>query len=252
MRGVAVERSRAVPVSLDLGALGARVRWTRAAWPARRERSGTEVEVGVHGVGWGAGGLGLHGVGAKAEVVEDAAGDAGVEDGGDEAEAAAAAGAREDVEAEGAAHEVGPGAVARGAGGVVGRTVGDDALTPLGAGGKDAVVEEEVDVGAGDEGRELYEQLDGVEEQVGGAVVPRGLEAQAHPALVVALEALGRQRGSKEVAAEALEAPSAAGTHGHGGMEVEAVGGAPCALPCSAMPSRGRRAGGRGGPRGGR
>ena len=54
---------------------------------------------------------------------------------------------------------------------------------PARAGGEDAVVEEQVDPGAGDEGGELFEEFDGLEEEVRGAIAPHGLEVHEHAAV---------------------------------------------------------------------
>jgi hypothetical protein len=46
-----------------------------------------------------------------------------------------------------------------------------------------AVVEHQVDAGTGRERRELLQQLDGLEQQVGGSVAPFGFQGQEHPAV---------------------------------------------------------------------
>jgi hypothetical protein len=42
--------------------------------------------------------------------------------------------------------------------------------------GENAVIQNQVDRGAGDDGRELLHELDRLEEQMRGAIVPHGLE----------------------------------------------------------------------------
>ncbi len=61
-------------------------------------------------------GPGVGDLGGESEVREDLANDSGILDGGDQAHAAAAVGASEHVEVEGAAHQVGPGPVVGSAG----------------------------------------------------------------------------------------------------------------------------------------
>jgi len=55
--------------------------------------------------------------------------------------------------------------------------VGDDRVVPARVGGgEDAVVDDEVHFRPRDEGGELFEELDGLEEEVRGAIAPDRLE----------------------------------------------------------------------------
>lgn len=56
-----------------------------------------------------------------------------------------------------------------------GAAVADNLGAPARARGEDAVVEKQVHRGTGDEGRQLLEEFDGLEEEVGGAVAPHRL-----------------------------------------------------------------------------
>ena len=90
-----------------------------------------------------------------------------------------------DVDANGAAHEVGPGPVAGWGGvglggGIVSSgcwlrlsPVAHDGAAVLGVGGEDAMVEHEVDTWARDEGGETADELVRGEVEVGGAIAPR-------------------------------------------------------------------------------
>jgi hypothetical protein len=54
--------------------------------------------------------------------------------------------------------------------------IGDGAGAPASMGGKDAVVHHEIDSRAGSQGGELFQEFQGLEEQVAGAIVPGALE----------------------------------------------------------------------------
>ena len=117
---------------------------------------------------------------------EDRAHHGRVLDGGEDAQPAATARAGEDIEIEHAVHQGGPGPRARGAGGagaglalgrmeVRGRAaVADDVRARARMRGENAVIHDEVDRGAGDDGRELLQELDRLEEQMRGAIAPDG------------------------------------------------------------------------------
>ena len=45
-------------------------------------------------------------------------------------------------------------------------------------GGEDSMVQHEIDAGARDQGGELFEEFQGLEEQVAGAIVPFALELE--------------------------------------------------------------------------
>jgi len=85
------------------------------------------------------------------------------------------------------------------------------------------VVEHEIDARARDQGGELFEELQGLEEQVAGAVGPRGLERQADAAVAGEPETVLGHWRAQEVAAELLEPGSVSGRHTEVGVEVEAV-----------------------------
>ena len=127
---------------------------------------------------------------------EDPADHPRILDGRDQAHAAAAARAGQDIHVEGAPHEVSPGPVAGwggrlalelrdgGRGGVshgcsqrkARLLIGDGAEAPASMGGKDAVVHHEIGSRAGSQGGELFQEFQGLEEQVAGAIVPGALE----------------------------------------------------------------------------
>jgi hypothetical protein len=117
----------------------------------------------------------------QAQVREDGADHGRVLHRGDAPQPAATAWAGEDIEIEYAAHQGGPGPRAWGAGGagaglalarrgVRGRAaVADDVRADASMRGEHAVIHDEVDRGAGDDGRERLQELDRLEEQMRGA-----------------------------------------------------------------------------------
>jgi hypothetical protein len=68
----------------------------------------------------------------------------------------------------------------------------DDTWAQLGVGGEDAVIEDEVLVGAGDEGGEALEELGGLEVEVGSAVIPRRLDGEDEAAAVLFESSVGK------------------------------------------------------------
>ena len=72
------------------------------------------------------------------------------------------------------------------------------------------MIEDEVDPGAWRQGGELLEKLERLEEEVGRAVVPLGLQRDEDAAVGREREALLRNRWAEQVAAEVLE-PRAGG-----------------------------------------
>ncbi len=80
-----------------------------------------------------------------------------------------------------------------------------DARAPAGMGGEDPVVQQKIDARARDQGGELLEELQGLEEQVAGAVGPGGLQRQPDAAVAGEPESVLGHRGPEEVAAELLE-----------------------------------------------
>ncbi len=213
-------------------------RWGRAARLGR--------EVGEEGSGTarrGPGGRGIGTRGREPEVGEDPADHSGVLDRGDQAHAAATARAGEHIDVEGAAHQGGPRPGARfpgrlalelgdpGRGGVSHEfsqrepwpLIGDGAAAPAGVRGEDPVVEDEVDAGARSQGGELFEELQGFEEQVARAVGPLALQLQQDAAVGRELEAVLGDRGSEQIAAELLEAGAVFCRHGQAHVEIEAL-----------------------------
>jgi hypothetical protein len=130
--------------------------------------------------------------------------------GGDDLQPAATAGTGEYIEIEHAAHQRGPGPGAGGAGAAwarihlmrvqVGLAAGieDDLRAPARVRGEDAVIQEQVDRGAGNDGGELLHELDGLEEQVGGAIAPHRLEWDKHASVGGEVDAVLGERGGKE------------------------------------------------------
>jgi hypothetical protein len=109
-------------------------------------------------------------------VGEDGLDGEGVLDGGDNAQPAATAGTSEDIEGEHAVRQRWPGPGARGDGSagaglegvaVRGRAaVADDLRAPARTRGEDAVIQEQVHRGPGNEGCQLLQEFDGLEEEV--------------------------------------------------------------------------------------
>ena len=134
--------------------------------------------------GWGR--AGRLGGPRAAKVGEDGLDGEGVLDAGDNAQRAATARASEDIEGEHAVHQRWPGPGARGDGSagaglegvaVQGRAaVADDLRAPARTRGEDAVIQEQVHRGPGNEGCRLLQEFDGLEEEVRRAIAPDGLE----------------------------------------------------------------------------
>ena len=61
--------------------------------------------------------------------------------------------------------------------------------------GEHAVIQNQVDRGAGDDGRELFQELDGLEEQVGRAIAPHRLELDEEASIGAEAEAVLGKRG---------------------------------------------------------
>ena len=124
---------------------------------------------------------------------EDGLDGAGLGDGGEDVAASAAAIAAQDVEGEDASQELGPGDAARAGGGDegLGRGVliagwwGDDLVAPGGGGGEYSVIGHEMRARTGDEGGQAFEEDEGFEGDVGGAVGPGMGELEEHAAALV-------------------------------------------------------------------
>ena len=85
------------------------------------------------------------------------------------------------------------------------------------------MVEQQVHPGTGDEGGQLLEELDRLEEEVGGAIAPDGLEFDEDAAVGAEAETVLGERGAEEIAAELLEAGAIVGGDPDVGVEGEAV-----------------------------
>jgi hypothetical protein len=89
--------------------------------------------------------------------------------------------------------------------------------------GEEAVVHDKVDRGARDEGRELLQEFDGLEEQVRRAIAPHRLELDEDASIGAEADAILGERRPKEVTAELLEAGTIGGRDPDVGVEIEAV-----------------------------
>jgi hypothetical protein len=168
-----------------------------------RGREARTTRVGPGRVGRGRAGRGHR----RGELGEDGPQGERVQDGGDDAQAATTAGTGKDIEVEHAAQQRRPGPDARGAGGagtglelarivVPGRAVvADDLRAPARMWGEDAVIQDQVDHGAGNDGRELFEELDRLEEEMGGAIAPHRLECDEDASVGPELDAVLGERG---------------------------------------------------------
>jgi hypothetical protein len=175
-------------------------------------------------------------------VREDCADDLGVLDRREQAHAAATARAGEHVEVEGAPHQVGPRPVAGFAGrvatefgdlrrGGVGdgvrqrdprALIGDGAAAPAGMGREDPVVEHEIDAGARHKGSELFEEIEGLEEEVTCAVGPLPLQFQQDASVAGELEAILGDGRPQQVAAELFESRALCRRHAQVRVEIDA------------------------------
>jgi hypothetical protein len=99
----------------------------------------------------------------------------------------------------------------------------DDLPAPACTRGEDTVVQDQVDGGAGDDGRELLQEFDGLEEEARRAIAPLRLELDEDASVGTELDAVVGERGAEEVAAEAFEAGAIVGGHPDIGVEIEAV-----------------------------
>jgi len=85
------------------------------------------------------------------------------------------------------------------------------------------VIHDEVDRGAGDDRRELLQELDRLEEQMRGAIAPERLQRDEDATVGPEVEAVLGERGAEEVAAELLETGTIGGGDPDVGVEIEAV-----------------------------
>ena len=72
--------------------------------------------------------------------------------------------------------------------------------------GEHAAIQNQVDREARDDGRELLQELEGLEEQVRRAIAPDRLERDEDAPVGPEVDAVLGERGAEEVAAELLEA----------------------------------------------
>jgi hypothetical protein len=79
--------------------------------------------------------------------------------------------------------------------------IGDDAAAPAGMGGEDPVGEHEIDAGARGQGCELFQQLEGLQEEMGCAVRPLALERQQNAPVAGETEAILGDGRPQQVAA---------------------------------------------------
>jgi hypothetical protein len=83
--------------------------------------------------------------------------------------------------------------------------VADDVGAPAGMRGENAVIQDQVDRGSGDDRCEFLHELDRLEEQMRGAIAPGRLQLDEEAPVGPALDAVLGERGAEEVAAELLE-----------------------------------------------
>ena len=105
-----------------------------------------------------------------------------------------------------------------------GAAVADDVRAPARPRGEDAVIQQQIHCGARNEGGELLEEFDGLEEEVRCAITPRGLELDEHAPVGAETDAVLGERGAEEIAAELLE--------------MGAIVGGTQTLACRSKPSR--------------
>jgi hypothetical protein len=89
--------------------------------------------------------------------------------------------------------------------------------------GEEAVIQEQVYRGVRDDGRELLQEFDGLEEQVRRSIVPQGLKLDEDASIGAKAEAVLGERGTEEVAAKLPEAGAIVVGDPDVGGEVEAV-----------------------------
>ena len=78
-------------------------------------------------------------------------------------------------------------------------------------------------IAAGDDGRELLQELDGLEEAVRGAIAPDSLEFNGDAAIGAEADAILGERGPEEVTTEMFETSAIVRGHPDVGVEIEAV-----------------------------
>jgi hypothetical protein len=88
---------------------------------------------------------------------------------------------------------------------------------------EDTVVQEQVARGAGNEGCQLLQEFDRLEEEVRGAIAPGRLELDEDAPVGAETQAVLGERGAEEITTELLEASAIVGGHPDVGVEVEAI-----------------------------
>jgi hypothetical protein len=101
--------------------------------------------------------------------------------------------------------------------------VADDVRAPPSMRGEEAVKQNQVDRGSRDDGRELLQEFDGLEEEVRRAIAPHRLELDEEASIGAEAEAVLGERGAEEIAAELLEAGAIVGGDPDVGVEIEAI-----------------------------
>jgi hypothetical protein len=159
----------------------------------------------------------------------------GILHGSDDSQPAATARAGEDIEVEHAAHQRGPGPRARGAGAAgasvdlvrvqveLWAAVVDDLRAPASTRGEEAVIQKQVHRGSRDDGRELLQEFDGLEEEVRRSIAPHRLELDEDASIGAEAQAVLGERGAEKIAAELLEAGAIVWGDPDVGVEIEAV-----------------------------
>ncbi len=176
---------------------------------------------------------------AEAEPLEEIAQPLAPGVDGYEAPPAPAAGAPQDVKLEHPGHQGGPGerAWAGSGGGRAGRRrmgVCPGQLSGLAGGrdhlgaqpgmrGQDAMEAEQMEAGGRNQDAEFLDELDGIQEEMGGAIAPRMGKLIQELSVGALGEAVQGQRGPQEVAAEVLELLSGLSGEGHIGVEGETL-----------------------------
>lgn len=161
---------------------------------------------------------GLGDLGGQAEVQADPANDARVLDGDNQPHAAATARAGEDVESN--PRRIRSGHVQeRGMSGALPWSP----APPAGMRGEDPVGEYEVNAGARDQGSELFQELQGLEEEVAGAVGPAALELPQDAAVSREPETVLGDRRAQQGAAELFQPRAIFCRHRQAHIEIEAL-----------------------------
>src|SRR5258705_10287246 len=89
--------------------------------------------------------------------------------------------------------------------------------------GEDAVIQKQVHRGPRDDGRELLQEFDGLEEQVRRSIAPHRLELDEDASIGAEAEAVLGERGAEEIATELLEAGAILLGDPNRGVGIEAI-----------------------------